>query len=301
MNGGTPITLPGLLTVPADQYHNDAIDDTRPSLSASLACVLLAKSPAHAYVQHPRLNPDFAQPEAKKAWDLGTVAHSLLLEGYANVHVVEGVTDWRTKDAQAERDQARTDGKVPMLRHEFEEVSAMVDMAREELAAWTVDPPLLTDGKPEQTVTWDEDGVLCRCRPDWLRDDYTVVEDVKTTARGADPSFFSRKTVYEHGYDVKAAMYLRGVRAVTGVDAKWRWIVVETKPPFVVTVVEPSELMLAVGNAKLDRALEMWRDCLASGLWPAYGRDVHVAEPPAWELRWLDNHQEFEEEAWLAM
>jgi hypothetical protein len=54
--------------------------------------------------------------------------------------------------------------------------------------------------------------------------------------------------------------------------------------------------MLAVGNAKLDRALEMWRDCLASGLWPAYGRDVHVAEPPAWELRWLDNHQEFEED-----
>jgi hypothetical protein len=100
-------TLPGLLSVPADQYHADALDDTRPSLSASLACVLLAKSPAHAYVQHPRLNPDFAQPDAKKAWDLGTVAHSLLLEGYANVHVVEGVTDWRTKDAQAERDQAR--------------------------------------------------------------------------------------------------------------------------------------------------------------------------------------------------
>jgi hypothetical protein len=210
--GGTEITLPGLLSVPADQYHADQIDDTRPSLSASLACVLFAKSPAHAYVQHPRLNPDFAQPEAKKAWDLGTVAHSLLLEGYANVHVVEGVTDWRTKDAQAERDQARAEGKTPMLRHEFEEVSAMVDMAREELAAWTVDPPLLTDGKPEQTVTWDEDGVLCRCRPDWLRDDYTVVEDVKTTARGADPGYFSRKTVYEHGYDVKAAMYLRGVR-----------------------------------------------------------------------------------------
>jgi hypothetical protein len=291
----------GLLTIDAATYHADQLDDTRPSLSASLACVLLAKSPAHAYVQHPRLNPEYAAPEAKKAWDVGTVAHSLLLEGYANVHVVEGFTDWRTKDAQTERDTARTAGKTPLLRHEWEEVSAMVDMAREELAAWDIAPAPLTDGKPEQTLTWDEDGVLCRCRPDWLRDDCTVIEDVKTTARGADPAYFARKTVYEHGYDVKAAMYLRGVKAATGVDARWRWIVVETKAPFVVSIVEPSELMLAVGNAKLDRALEMWRDCLASGLWPGYGREVHVAEPPSWELRWLDNHQEFEEDAWLAM
>jgi hypothetical protein len=295
--------LPALRELSATDYHADAIDDTRPSLSASLACVLLAKSPAHAYVQHPRLNPEYVPAETKKAWDLGTVAHSLLLEGYANVHVVEGVTDWRTKDAQAERDTARTDGKVPMLRHEFEEVSEMVDMAREELAAWDIDPAPLTDGKPEQTITWDEDGVLCRCRPDWLRNDFTVIEDVKTTApaRGADPKYFARKTVYEHGYDVRAAMYLRGVKAVTGVDAKWRWIVVETKPPFVVSIIEPSALMLEVGNAKLDSALAIWRDCLATGLWPAYGREVHIAEPPSWELRWLDNSDDFQEEAWATM
>jgi hypothetical protein len=291
----------GLLAIPADQYHADQLDDTRPSLSASLACVLLAKSPAHAYVQHPRLNTAFVQPEVKKAWDLGTVAHSLLLEGYANVHVVEGVLDWRTKAAQEERDTARDAGKIPMLRHEFDEVSAMVDLAREELACWDIDPAPLTDGKPERTVTWDEDGVLCRCRPDWLRNDLSVIEDVKTTARGADPAYFSRKTVYEHGYDVRAAMYLRGVRAVTGVEARWRWIVVETKPPFVVSVIEPSEEMLAIGNVKLDRALALWRGCLASGLWPAYGREVHIAEPPSWELRWLDNSDEFEEAAWATM
>lgn len=301
MDSETRCAPTGLIDLDSASYHADAIDLKRPSLSASLACVMLAKSPAHAYVQHPRLNPEYVPAETKKAWDLGTVAHSLLLEGYANVHIVEGVTDWRTKDAQKERDDARDGGKIPMLRTEFEEVTAMVDMARDELAAWDIAPAPLTNGKPEQTVTWDEDGVLCRCRPDWLRDDYTVIEDVKTTARGADPGYFSRKTVYEHGYDVRAAMYLRGVKAVTGVDAKWRWIVVETKPPFVVSIVEPSADMLAIGNAKLDRALEMWRDCLASGLWPAYGREVHIAEPPSWELRWLDNSQEFEEEAWATM
>jgi hypothetical protein len=105
--------------------------------------------------------------------------------------------------------------------------------------------------------------------------------------------------VYEFGYDLKAAMYLRGVKAVTGVAPRWRWIVVETKPPYLVSVVEPSEAMLAVGNAKLDRALEMWRDCLASGLWPGYGREVHIGEPPSWELRWLE--EAVEEDAWAQM
>jgi hypothetical protein len=217
------------------------------------------------------------------------------------VHVVEGFADWRTKDAKVEAEQAREQGKIPMLRHEWDRVAAMVDMARDELAAWDIDPAPLTDGKPERTLTWEEDGVLCRCRPDWLRNDFTVIEDVKTTSRGADPKFFSRKTIFDYGYDLRAAMYLRGVRAVTGVDAKWRWIVVETDPPYVVSVIEPSAEMLAIGNAKFDRALEMWRDCLASGLWPAYGREVHVAEPPSWEMRWLDNSDQFEEEAWAQM
>jgi hypothetical protein len=285
----------GLLSVDAQTYHADQVADV-PTLSASLACVLIAKSPAHAFIQHPRLNSAYVAPEPKKAWDVGTVAHSLLLEGYGNVHVVEGFDDWRMKAAKEEAAASRAQGKIPLLRHEWDEVSAMVDAAREQLAGF--DPAPLTDGVAERTLTWSEGGVACRSRLDWLRDDCTLIEDVKTTARSADPWFFSRKTVYEFGYDLRAAMYLRGIKAVTGVDARWRWLVVETKPPYAVSVVEPGADVLAVGNAKLDRALEMWADCLATGLWPAYGREVHVAEAPSWELRWLDNHEEFADAAW---
>jgi len=95
------------------------------------------------------------------------------------------------------------------------------------------------DGKPEQTLVWDEDGVTCRSRIDWLRDDYSAIDDIKTTAHGADPDLFSRKTIYSYGYDVKAAFYLRGVKAVSGVDAEFRWLALETTPPYVLTVVSP--------------------------------------------------------------
>jgi PDDEXK-like domain of unknown function (DUF3799) len=292
-------TLSTLLSIDAQTYHADQVADV-PTLSASLAVTLVSRSPAHAFIQHPRLNPNYVTPEPKKAWDVGTVAHSLLLEGYGNVHVVEGFDNWkRVAGLTAPTElaaQARAEGKIPLLRHEWDEVSVMVDAAREQLAGF--DPAPLTDGKPEQTLTWDENGVACRCRPDWLADDFAVCEDVKTTAESAQPNYFSRKTIYTYGYDLRAAMYLRGIKAVTGVDAKWRWLVVEKKPPYAVSVVEPGEDVLAVGNAKLDRALEMWADCLATGLWPAYGREVHVAEAPPWELRWLDNSDEFADAAW---
>lgn len=283
--------------IPAVEYHADAGSDV-PTLSSSIAVQLVTRTPAHAYLNHPKLNPSFAAPEDKKAWDLGTFAHALLLEGYSAAHVVEGYDNWRTNDAKAEAAQAREQGKIPMLRHEFDEASAMVDAANNQIDEWKIDPPLLCDGQPELTLRWDENGVACRCRPDWLRDDRLAVDDIKTS-RSADPEWFSRKSIYEYGYDLKAAMYLRGVKAEFGVDAKWRWIVVETKPPYLVSVVEPSEEVLQVGNAKFDRALEIWRDCLTSGFWPGYGPNTHIADLPVWQRRWIE--QALEEEAWATI
>lgn len=284
-----------------DAYHADTLADG-PTLSASVAVTLIQKSPAHAYEAHPRLNPNFAKPEEKKAWDLGTVVHSLLLEGTDVAHVVEGYDDWRTKAAQAEAAEAREQHKIPMLRHQWEEALTLVDAAHAELVAWDLEPPPLTDGVAEQPILWTNEkfGVVCRCRPDWRRDDSTVAEDVKTSVYGADPFLFSRKTIYSYGYDLRAAMYLDGIRTTYGTDATWRWIVLETKPPFTVSVVTPSDDTLAIGHAKYERALEVWRDCLESGLWPGYGREIHVAEPPAWETRWL-NTPELEESAWSAL
>ena len=290
-----------ILDVPAAAYHRDEVGDG-PTLSASTAVTLIQKTPLHAYVEHPRLNPAFVPEEPKKAWDLGSIVHSLLLEGLDLAHVVEGYDDWRTKAAQAEAQEARDRKQIPMLRHQWEEASALVDAARAELALWPLDPPALTDGKPERTLVWTNEkfGVACRCRPDWLHDEQRVIEDVKTSAFGADPYLFSRKTVYTYGYDLRAAMYLDAVKTLFDVTATWRWIVLETKPPFTVSVVTPDEEVLAIGQAKYERALEVWRDCLESGLWPGYGREVHVAAAPPWETRWL-NTPELEEAAWSAL
>jgi hypothetical protein len=153
------------------------------------------------------------------------VAHSLIFEGIEKVSVVDA-PNWRTKAAKEARDEARAAGLIPLLPGQWTEVQAMVQAVREQLAEHEADPPLFTDGKPEQTLVWEEDGVLCRARLDWLRDDVRAIDDLKTTSRSAHPAAYSH-ALFGVGGDVQAAFYLRGVRALDAlsrlVEPMFRW------------------------------------------------------------------------------
>lgn len=273
-----------VLTISPGQYHADLVAD-RPTLSASIATILCSSSPAHARAAHPRLNPQLVREE-KATYDVGTAAHALLLEGSDAVAIVDA-DDWRTKDAKEARDDARLNGRVPLLAKTWAEVQQMVAAVRAQLDAIADPPPLFTDGKVEQTLVWDDHGVACRARLDWLRDDHQAIDDLKTTSRSANPETWTR-TLFGIGADVQAAFYLRGLKAVTGADAVFRWVVAETYPPYALSVVSLGPDVLALAEQKVEYALETWRECLSSGVWPAYPARVCFAELPAWEeARWL--------------
>jgi hypothetical protein len=279
------LTEVGISTIPADEYQADPCE--RPSLSASIAHLLCTRSPAHARAAHPKLNPDLRRAE-KEHYDVGTAAHAMLLEGRDAVVVVDA-PNWRTKAAQDERDAARAAGQVPLLLHVLEEVEAMVAAAREQLAAHRAQPPLFSEGKPEQTLVWEEPGgVLCRARLDWLRDDGRTVDDLKTTSRSANPESYSR-TLFGVGGDVQAAFYVRGVERLTGIVPEFRWCVVETAPPYALSVVSPAPDMLLLGADKVEYAIKAWQHCLERDEWPAYPTEVCYAQAPPWEeTRWLE-------------
>lgn len=276
---------PGIYELSSDAYHADPGD--RPSLSASIAAILCSSSPAHARAAHPRLNPDFARQE-EQHFDIGTVAHSLLLEGESAVEVVEA-KDWKTKVAQEQRDAARIAGRLPLLARHWDAVQAMVAAAREQLAQHAADPPLFVDGKSERTLVWEDDGVLCRARVDWLHDDHAAIDDYKSTGRSASPEAWIRSSLVANGGDIQVAMYLRGLRTLTGAEADWRWCVQETSPPYALSVIAPGPDVLALGESKLEYALKAWRRGIESGVWPAYEPRVATAELPPWDdSRWLE-------------
>lgn len=275
---------PGIYALSADQYHSDPCE--QPSLSRTIAHLLCSSSPAHARAAHSRLNPAFEREE-KEIFDLGTCAHALFLEGETGVAVIDAA-DWRTNAAKEARDEARAAGRIPLLAKHWDAVQEMSRAAFAQLAVHDAAPALFQDGKSEQTLIWEEPGgAVCRALADWLRDDRATIDDYKTTSRTANPESWSR-SLFGSGYDVQAAFYLRGLEALTGAQAEFRFAVQETFPPYALSVIALGPDVLTLARKKIDYALGLWRRCLESGQWPAYSSQVCWAELPPWEeARWL--------------
>ncbi len=284
----------GIVALTADAYHADTVAD-RPSLSASIAKILCDRTPLHAWTAHPRLNPNFVREE-KDAFDLGTIAHALILQGDTATEVLD-FPDWRTKIAKEAREASRAAGKTPILAKHWSTVRRMVEAAVAQIDSHEADPALFAPGLPEQTIVWDEDGVTCRARIDWLHDDRRAIDDYKTTSASADPAAWCR-TMLNMGGDIQQAFYRRGMRALFGQNPEWRFIVQETYPPYALSVVSLAPDALALAEKKVERAIETWRRCLATDTWPGYTTRIAYAESPPWaEAQYLEREAMEEEVA----
>lgn len=278
------IDQPGIYDLTAEEYHADCCPE--PSLSASIAQKLLGESPAHARQAHPRLAPVFEREE-REVFDRGAAAHAYLLEGESGFALIDA-DDWRTKAAKEARDEARRAGKIPLLRFRFDEVLEMATAANLQLDAHKDQPRCFSDGKPEQTIIWREGSIWCRARLDWLRDDRLVADDYKSTAASAHPDAWVR-TAYGMGADVQEAFYRRAVKAVTGKEPRFRFVVQENYAPFALSVIalDPGAQMIA--DRKVEKAIALWSECVAADRWPAYPTQTcHVAIPAYEEARWIE-------------
>lgn len=274
-----------LLTASATQYHQDALTD-QPTLSKSIIHTLLSRSPLHAKTAHPRLNPDYVREDEPK-FDLGTVVHALLLQGLEVAEVLN-YPDWRTKAAQEAGKLARAHGRIPMLLKDWTAVQEMHQAVAAQLERHPVRPIPFTDGQPEQTIVWEEQGVWCRCRLDWLWHDRAGIDDLKTS-HSANPDVWTRRTMWDIGADLQAVLYSRAVKALTGQEPEFRFVVCETKPPYALSVVGLTPEARELAERKVDYALGLWKDCLAADSWPGYPTQIAYAEPPGWaESQWLE-------------
>ncbi len=277
---------PGIHQMTAEAYH--ALETPTPVLSSSIARLLIGSSPLHAWAAHPYLG---AQPgQEKEAYDIGTIAHALLLEGSNAKVVIVDAADWRTKDAQMRRDAARAEGKLPILAAKWKDVQAMVTAAGAQLDQHEPPTPF-TGGKPEQTLVWEEDGVWCRARLDWLHEGGSYIDDYKTTSLTANPEVWCR-SVFSTGAAIQAAFYVRAVRAVLGVEAVFRWVVQETSPPYALSAISLGPDALTLAEKKVIFAIDLWRECLASGKWPGYPTRTAYATLPPWvEAAWMEREE----------
>lgn len=290
----TTITAPGVYDIPAEAYHADPCP--APSLSSGIAKILLTKTPAHARLAHPRLNPDF-EPEEKTAFDIGSAAHAMMLHDDRAFAVLD-FPDYRTAAAKAARDAARAEGKIPLLDHQFDQVRAMVAAGRAQLdahpEAW--EAFRAGYGQGEVTLAW-QDGpedapIWCRIRLDWKPSNGNVVWDYKTTAASAAPDEWAR-TMLNTGADVQLGLYTRGITRVLGIEQpQFRFVVQETEPPFALAVHTLDPHWTHIAWRKADTAIRLWSWCLRNDRWPGYVGRVHYLECPVWESRRWEEREE---------
>ena len=155
---------------------------------------------------------------------------------------------------------------------------------RDALMAHPAANALLTGvpGKAEKSVYWIDatTGVLCRCRPDWWRDDNLIV-DLKTT-EDASPEGFAR-SIAKFRYDVQDAFYTDGVQQATGKRPKaFVFIAVEKKPPYGVGVYVLDAETKDLGRAQYQHDLRVYAECVRTGVWPGYGDKIQTISLPAW-------------------
>ena len=254
------------------------------ALSASLCNALLSQSPAHAFHE---LNTDDDDPSA--ASETGTAIHDLLLEGRDRLVIIDA-KDYRTAAAKEQRDFARSQGSIPILKDKAPQIEGAVKAAKAFVKASELDG-IFKKGHAELTALWNDPvdggglGVSCKARPDWLPEgpqfDRFIVH-VKTTAGSAEPNSWIRNQLFGMGYDVAAVFY---ERAFAETERRSIFLVIEQSPPHGCAWIGLSPAAHELASSKVARAIDTWGLCAKAGKWPGYPHSICYAEPFAWQMK----------------
>jgi hypothetical protein len=285
------ITEPGIYRdVSEEDYRSDPCPI--PSLTQSLAKLVIERSPEHAWTECKSLN-EAHEPDDDPKFDLGNAAHRIIL-GRGKEFEILDFDSWRTKDAKRARAEAAEVGKIGILLPQFDRAVQMAERMRTQLNSHE-DRDAFTNGTAEVMIAWEEDGIWFRSLVDWLHDDLRTIDDFKSTGMSVAPHMLGIRAE-AGGWDVQAAFIMRGLDILDPVGAgrrRFRFIAQETDEPFALNVVHMNEHWLEMGRRKVDTAVAMWRYCIKSGKWPGYPRRSIVPEYPAFkENRWLEREEQ---------
>lgn len=285
--------------IPLDAYLE------QPAVSASLLHTVIDECPYAAWFES-WLNPK-RRRAASKASDAGSIAHEILLEGSADCCVIVDPEQYRSKPTKANPEGNPADGwnndavkarrteilalgKIPVLKPDMPAIENMADSAwhfieslkNTEPAIWAAFQP--DGGMSEVSCLWDDDGVLCRMRPDRISNDRKLIVDPKFSARTTEPATWARTQMTPMGYWITAAMYRRGCQRTFGTSPDYIFLVVGQNDPHLCSLVGVDPAGFEHGASQVERGLRTWRECVERGWWPGYPQRVCYPEVKPWEF-----------------
>lgn len=275
---GIVITEPGLVHGLSDEdYHGDPIPAG--SLSSTFARLLTEHVPAKAKERRNR--------KPTKSMNLGKAAHAQALG--TGPELIVWQYDGRTREGKAERAEAApllaTEAAVAVTIAQRDQILGMADALRAE----PVVAAILDACESEVSAFWQEGGVWLRARYDLLGDksgpwDYKTAEDA--SRRGF------QKSMANYGYHQQADIYQRGLKALghPACNLPLRFICQETEPPYLIQIHTPDDDAMAVAEELNDRAIRVFADALARGVWDGYAQ--LVAERTSLPAYYFFDHEE---------
>lgn len=163
------------------------------------------------------------------------------------------------------------------------EDAANIARIRDSVLSHPVASQMLVGGYAEHSVFWEdlETDQLCKCRPDYWRQDGVII-DLKTTT---DATFYAfQRSIAQYRYHVQAAMLLDGVGSVA--EAQYVvFLAVEKEPPYAVAIYAMDPASIKTGREAYHRDLQRAGFYFANPspeVWTGYPLDIQEMFLPAW-------------------
>jgi len=228
------------------------------------------KSPYHYWLKY--LSGEAPPVKWTDAFTIGSALHALVLEpqNFERDFAVKDKVDARTKAGKEYNASFAelAEGKIVIDEDQVALCEKLVNSIQNHPLS---DEYLDGFGEAEVSMFWEQEGVECRCRPDYIRPDGLIV-DVKT-AQSANPNAFQNKA-FDFRYHVQAAFYSMGFEACYGEKPKgFAFVVVEKTSPYCVTIADSTEEFLDAGRVDAITNLKAFRESQESNYWPSYNQD----------------------------
>lgn len=241
----------------------------------------LARSPAH-YREYVK-NPPAPTPDQK----LGTVCHYGVFQPhlFGTSHYVKPSMYVSEDDVEKKWNGNSNICKTWLKEHSDRLVLTGEDRGRVEGMCKSVfNHPAaalaLAEGQPELSLFCEdpETGLQLKCRTDWLSGNGCV--DLKKCQDASKLGF--RRTINNYWYDLQAAFTLHVARILSLQKDIFAFIAVEDVPPFAVGVYQIDDVGLETGKSKMQRLLIRYLECVTTGQWPAYSRNIEFISLPTY-------------------
>jgi hypothetical protein len=236
----------------------------------------ILKSPAH-------YKAALAQPAKETpAMILGTLAHSIILER-KEIHQVAAIKpeglNLATREGKAWKESA---GDLPIIS--LEDAANLEGMANAIIENPHAMALLGACPSRETPIKATMRGVDCKALLDahGSGDEQWVIADLKTTDDATNDAF--ARMVANYDYDMQAVFYADILAAFHGLETRplFYWIAIEKTAPYTCRVYDSSDWLVS-GEAKVEKALELYKECQQSGKWPHPKDDgINLLIRPAW-------------------